>query len=79
MLVGPHASRGFRARESARQRRAYQRRGVFQAFNLTVLAAAFAAHAASGLITAEVGRLVLLALPGTAVGAWLGARGPTVA
>lgn len=51
-----------------------EKRGVFQAFNLTVLAAALAAHAASGLITAEVGRLVLLALPGTAVGAWLGAR-----
>jgi hypothetical protein len=40
MLVGPHASRGFRARESARQRRAYQRRGVFQAFNLTILVVA---------------------------------------
>lgn len=51
-----------------------EKRGVFQAFNLTVLAAALLAHAASGLITAEVGSLVLLALPGTALGAWLGAR-----
>ena len=51
-----------------------ERRGVFQAFNGSVLLAALAAHAASGLITAEVGRLVLLALPGTAAGAWLGAR-----
>jgi uncharacterized membrane protein YfcA len=51
-----------------------ERRGVFQAFNLSVLAAALLAHAASGLLTAEVGRLVLLALPGTAAGAWLGAR-----
>jgi uncharacterized protein len=51
-----------------------ERRAVFQAFNLSVLAAALAAHAATGLITWEVGRLVALALPGTAAGAWLGAR-----
>ena len=49
-------------------------RGVFQAFNLSVLAAALVAHAASGLITAEVGRLVALAVPGITVGTWLGAR-----
>jgi hypothetical protein len=51
-----------------------EKRAVFQAFNLSVLAAALVAHAASGLLTAEVGRLVLLALPGTTAGAWLGAR-----
>jgi hypothetical protein len=51
-----------------------ERRGVFQAFNWTVLSAALAAHAGSGLVTAEVGRLVLLALPGTTIGAWLGVR-----
>ena len=50
------------------------RRSVFQAFNLTVLGAALAAHAMSGLLTLELGRLVLLALPGTFLGAWLGAR-----
>jgi len=31
-------------------------------------------HAVSGLLTAEVGRLALVALPGTFVGAWLGAH-----
>jgi uncharacterized membrane protein YfcA len=49
-----------------------ERRGVFQAFNLTVLSAAIAAHAVSGLLTAEVGRLVLISLPGTLAGSWLG-------
>lgn len=51
-----------------------QRRGVFQAYNLTILGAALAAHAAEGLVTREVGWLLLLALPGTLSGAWLGAR-----
>lgn len=51
-----------------------EKRAVFQAFNLSVLAAALVAHAASGLVTAEVRWLVLLASPGTMVGAWLGAR-----
>jgi hypothetical protein len=50
------------------------RRSVFQAFNLTVLGAALISHAISGLLTAELGRLVLLAFPGTLLGAWLGAR-----
>ncbi len=45
---------------------------MFQAFNLTVLSAAIAAHAVSGLLTAEVGRLVLISLPGTLAGSWLG-------
>jgi uncharacterized membrane protein YfcA len=54
-----------------------ERRGAFQAFNLTVLTAAIVSHAASGLLTAHVGRLVLIALPGTVVGSWLGARLPT--
>ena len=51
-----------------------ERRGVFQAFNLAVLAAVAVAHAASGLLTAELGWLALLALPGTLAGTWLGAR-----
>jgi uncharacterized membrane protein YfcA len=51
-----------------------EKRGVFQAFNLTVLGAALIAHAASGLLTSRVGWLVALALPGTLTGAWLGAR-----
>jgi uncharacterized protein len=51
-----------------------ERRAVFQTFNLSVLTAALFAHAATGLITVETGLLILLALPGTTVGAWLGAR-----
>lgn len=51
-----------------------ERRGVFQAFNLTILAAALLWHAASGLLTAELSRLAVVALPGTFAGAWLGAH-----
>lgn len=51
-----------------------ERRGVFQAYNLAVLCAALVAHAAAGLLTAELLRLVLIALPGTFAGAFLGAR-----
>lgn len=50
-----------------------ERRGVFQAFNFTVLAAALAWHAASGLITRDFAALALVALPGTLLGTWLGA------
>ena len=49
-------------------------RGVFQVFNLSVLAAVVLWHAASGLVTPELGLLALVALPGTASGAWLGVR-----
>ena len=51
-----------------------ERRGVFQAFNLAVLSAAFVSHAVSGMLTAELGHLALVALPGTLIGAWLGAH-----
>jgi uncharacterized membrane protein YfcA len=51
-----------------------ERRGVFQAFNLTILAAAFVYHALAGALTAEFGRLLLVALPGTLLGSWLGMR-----
>jgi uncharacterized membrane protein YfcA len=51
-----------------------ERRGVFQAFNLAIVLAAILSYAVTGRLTAEVGRLVLLALPGTLIGAWLGAR-----
>jgi len=51
-----------------------ERRGVFQAFNLTILGAALLWHAASGLLTGELGRLAVVALPGTLAGARLGAR-----
>ncbi len=51
-----------------------QRRGVFQAYNLTTLGAAIVVRAAGGLLTRELGWLLLGALPGTLLGAWLGAR-----
>jgi uncharacterized protein len=51
-----------------------QRRGIFQAFNWTVLAAALCLQAATGFIHLEVLWLALLAFPGTMIGAWLGAR-----
>ena len=51
-----------------------ERRGVFQTFNLTVLSAALCLQFGSGFITREVGWLALYALPGTFLGAWLGAR-----
>lgn len=51
-----------------------ERRGVFQAFNLAILAAVAVAHAASGLVTAGLGRVAFLALPGTLAGTWLGSH-----
>jgi len=49
-------------------------RSVFQAFNLSILSTALLAHVAAGFVTAKVGWAVLAALPGTMLGAWLGAR-----
>src|SRR4051812_27454199 len=51
-----------------------ERRGVFQAFNLTILSATPLAPTAAGMMSAEVGRLLLLALPGTLTGACLRSR-----
>jgi hypothetical protein len=51
-----------------------ERRGVFQTFNWTVLAAALCVQAFSGLIEPRVIWFALLAFPGTIAGAWLGAR-----
>ena len=50
-----------------------QRRGVFQIFNGTVLGAALCVQVASGFVERQVFWLALLALPGTLVGARLGA------
>lgn len=50
-----------------------QRRGVFQAYNLTVLAVALAVHAAAGRITRQVLLDLLCALPGTLLGTAAGA------
>jgi uncharacterized membrane protein YfcA len=51
-----------------------ERRGVFQTFNWTVLSAALCLQAGTGLITRDMMWLALIALPGTLLGAWLGAR-----
>jgi uncharacterized protein len=51
-----------------------ERRGIFQLFNFTVLAAALMLQTASGLIETRVLWLALIAFPGTLVGAWAGAR-----
>ncbi|HET7889326.1 MAG TPA: sulfite exporter TauE/SafE family protein [Bradyrhizobium sp.] len=50
------------------------RRGLFQTFNWTILAAALLAQAGSGLITRETMWLALVVLPATIGGAWIGAR-----
>src|ERR1700737_3532166 len=51
-----------------------ERRGVFQAFNFTILTASLCLQASTGFVGAEVLRFALLAFPGTLLGAWLGAR-----
>jgi uncharacterized protein len=51
-----------------------ERRGIFQTFNWTVLAAAVCLQTVTGLVHQEVIWLALLAFPGTMIGAWLGAR-----
>jgi uncharacterized protein len=51
-----------------------ERRAVFQGFNLTVLTASLMAHAIAGLMTAELGRATLFALPGTFAGVFIGQR-----
>ena len=51
-----------------------ERRGVFQTFNWSILTAALGLQAGAGLVTPEIGWLGLLALPGTILGSWLGAR-----
>jgi uncharacterized protein len=51
-----------------------ERRGIYQLYNWTVLTVAFVLQLAGGLIAPQMIWLFLLALPGTLVGAWLGAR-----
>jgi uncharacterized membrane protein YfcA len=51
-----------------------ERRAVFQGFNLTILSLALVAQAVAGYLTAQVWWLLLAALPGTIVGAWIGRR-----
>ncbi|MEM8811982.1 MAG: sulfite exporter TauE/SafE family protein [Pseudomonadota bacterium] len=49
-------------------------RGVFQAFNLTILSFSAVAQSLNGLLTATLVGLLLIVLPGTIAGAWLGRR-----
>ena len=51
-----------------------EKRGVFQTFNLSILLFSAAPQAFGGLLTSEVGRLTLVALPGTLLGAWMGRK-----
>jgi uncharacterized protein len=51
-----------------------ERRGVFQLFNFTVLAAALALQIVSGMVDTHLIWLSLVAFPGTVLGASLGAR-----
>lgn len=51
-----------------------EQRAVFQTFNLSILACAMLGYAVHGVLTAEVGRLALIGLPGTFVGVWLGMK-----
>jgi uncharacterized protein len=49
------------------------RRGVIQIFNMAILSLALISHAVSGFLTREVAVAAIVALPGTVVGARLGA------
>lgn len=51
-----------------------EQRAVYQPFNLAILSWALIAQAQQGFITAEVGRLTLICLPGTVLGVWLGVK-----
>lgn len=51
-----------------------EQRAVYQPFNLSILAWALVAQAQQGFVTAEVGRLALICLPGTVLGVWLGVK-----
>jgi uncharacterized membrane protein YfcA len=51
-----------------------ERRGIFQTFNWTILTAALCLQAGAGLVTTDIARFALFALPGTILGSWLGAR-----
>jgi uncharacterized membrane protein YfcA len=51
-----------------------ERRGLFQAFNLSILMASLISLALAGHLTAETGWTVMVALPGTITGSWIGSR-----
>ena len=49
-------------------------RATLQPFNMTILAWTLISYATQDILTAEVGRLALAALPGTVLGVWFGVR-----
>lgn len=51
-----------------------EKRSIFQAFNLAILGTALVSQWIGGLLTAEVGHMILIALPGTLVGVWIGRK-----
>ncbi|MDH3229487.1 MAG: sulfite exporter TauE/SafE family protein [Alphaproteobacteria bacterium] len=51
-----------------------EQRAVYQPFNLIILSWALISYAVGGVLTAEVGRLTLICLPGTVLGVWLGVK-----
>jgi hypothetical protein len=51
-----------------------EKRALFQAYNTTMLGFALLSFAGAGLLSVEIGRLFLLALPGTLTGAFIGVR-----
>jgi len=51
-----------------------EQRAVYQPFNLTILSWALVSYAWNGVLTAEIGRLTLICLPGTVLGVWFGVR-----
>lgn len=50
------------------------RRGVLQSYNLTILSFALVTQAIAGLMTLELGKVFLIALPGTLIGVHVGRR-----
>ncbi|PIW30698.1 MAG: permease [Rhodospirillales bacterium CG15_BIG_FIL_POST_REV_8_21_14_020_66_15] len=51
-----------------------EKRAVFQAYNTTILLLAAGSQAVGGFMTAEVGRVVLIAFPATVAGSWIGRK-----
>jgi uncharacterized membrane protein YfcA len=49
-----------------------ERRAIFQGFNLSILVLAVAGHAFAGTFTASLVPLLLIAIPSTMLGAWIG-------
>ncbi len=51
-----------------------ERRGVFLGFSLTILTTSLVAQWIGGFVTWQVGKMVLVALPGTLFGVWCGLK-----